>query len=156
MVVGTTLVSRENREVDWSLEIIHDLVALGVELSETLTEEDHGTTRSTEGLVGSSGDDVGVGERRGDHACGDETGDVRHVNDEVGADEVSNLANTFVVDEPTVGRGTGDDGLGAVEDGGLLEHVVVDYAGLEVNSVGHGLKVGGDSRDPAKQAWLAT
>lgn len=144
--------SRENREVDWSLEIIHGLVALGVDLSDTLAEEDHGATGPTEGLMGGGGNDVGVRERRGDHTRGDETGDMCHVNDEVGTDEVSNLANTLVVDEPTVGGGTGDDSLRAVEDGGLLEHIVVDYACLEVNSVGHGLKVGGDSRDPTKQA----
>lgn len=143
--------TRENREVDWSLEIVHGLVALGIDLPDTLAEEDHGATGSTKGLVGGGGDDVGVGKGRGDHTSGDETRDVRHVDDEVGADEVSNLANASVVYKPAVGRGTGDDGLGAVEDGSFLEHVIIDYACLEINPVGHGLEIGGDSRDSTKQ-----
>lgn len=70
-----------------------------------------------------------------------------HVNDEVGTDKVGNLAHAGVVNEPAVCGSTSHDSLGAVEDCGLLEHVIVDDAGFKVNSVGHGLKVGGNSRD---------
>jgi hypothetical protein len=80
---------------------------------------------------------------------GDEAGDVSHVDDEVGTDEVGNLAHALVVNQTAVGRGAGDEDLGAVEDNVLLELLVVDDAGLEVDAVGHGLEVGRDGRDLA-------
>lgn len=72
-----------------------------------------------------------------------------HVDDKVGTDKVRNLAHAGVVDVTAVCGGTGNEDLGTVEDGGLLEHVVVDDAGLGVDTVGHSLEVGRDSRDPA-------
>lgn len=150
VVVGTTLVTGEDGEVDGVLELVEGLLAgLGVDGADTLAEEDHGTTGTTEGLVGGGGDNVGVLEGSGDDLGGDETGDVSHVDHEVGTDGVGNLAHALVVDETAVGRGTGNEDLGAVEDGVLLEHVVVDDASLLIHAVGHGLEVGGDGRDLA-------
>lgn len=149
VVVRTTLVTREDGEVDGALKVVQGLLAgLGVDGADTLAEEDHGTTGTTEGLVGGGGDNVGVLEGGGDHASGNETRDVSHVNHEVGADGVGNLAHALVVNEAAVGRGTGNKDLGAVELGVLLELVVVDDAGLEVDTVGEGLEVGRDGRDP--------
>lgn len=149
VVVGATLMAGEDGEVDLVLEVVEGLLAgLGVDGADALAEEDHGTTGATERLVGGGGDNVGVLEGGGDDLGGDETRDVGHVDDEVGTDEVGNLAHALVVNETAVGRGTGDEDLGAVEDGVLLEHVIVNDAGLEVDAVGEGLEVGRDGRDP--------
>ena len=148
MVVGATLVTGEDGEVDGVLKVVEGLLAgLGVDGADTLAEEDHGTTGTTEGLVGGGGDDIGVEEGRRNDLSGNKTRDVGHVDNEVGTDGVGNLAHTLVVNETAVGRGTGDKDLGAIQLNVLLELVVVDDAGLEVHSVGHGFKVGGNSRD---------
>ena len=151
VVVRTTLVTREDREVDGALEVVEglDLLAsLHLSLADTLAEEDHGTTGTTERLVGGGGDNVGVGEGRVVDATSDQTGNVGHVDHEVAADLVANLAEALVVNGTAVGRGTGDDDLGSVHEGVLLELVVVNDASLEVDTVGEGLEVGGNSRDP--------
>lgn len=149
VVVGTSLVAGENGEVDGALEVVEDLLAgLSVGLADTLAEEDHGAAGATEGLVGGGGDDVAVLEGRLVDAGGDEAGDVSHVHEEVGADLVGDFAHAGVVDLTAVGRGSGHESLGAVHEGVLLELVVVDEAGLEVDAVGEGLEVGGDGGDP--------
>lgn len=150
VVVGATLVTREDREVDGVLKVVEGLLAgLGVDGADTLAEEDHGTTRATEGLVGGGGDNVSPQEGRGDGLSGDKTGDVSHVDNEVGTDRVGNLAHALVVDQTAVGGSTGNKHLGAVQDGVLGKLVIVDDASLEVDTVGHGLEVGRDSGDPA-------
>lgn len=156
VVVGTALVTGEDREVDGVLEVVEGLLAgLGVDGADALAEEDHGTTRATEGLVGGGGDDISVLEGGRDDAGGNETGDVSHVNDKVGTNGVGDLAHATVVDQAAVGRGTSNENLGAEEDGVLLEGVVVNDAGLQVDSVGHRLEVGGDGRDPVRGLSLA-
>lgn len=101
------------------------------------------------------GDNISVEERRGDHLGGNETRDVSHVDNEVGADKVSNLAHALIVDQAAVGRGTGDQDLGAEKNNVLLELVIVDDAGLEIDAVGHGLEVGRDSGDLALRSLVA-
>lgn len=148
VVVGTTLVTREDGEVDGVLEIVKCLLAgLGISAADTLAEEDHGTTRSAKGLVSGGCNDIGVVERSLDDTGGDQTGDVGHVNDEISADRVSDLTHAGIVDLSAVGRSTGDENLGAEKTSSLLELVVVDDAGLDVHPVGHGLEVCGDGRD---------
>lgn len=149
VVVGTTLVAREDGEVDGALKVIHDVLAgLGVGAADTLAEEDHGTTGATQGLVSGGGHNIGVLEGRGDNAGSDETRDVGHVDDEVSADLVGDLAHTLVVDQTAVSGGTGDQALGAVHLSVGFQLVVVNDTGLEVDTVGEGLEVGRDSGDP--------
>ena len=135
-------------EVDGILKIVKDLLALGVDLANTTAEEDHGTTGSTKRLVGGGGDDIGVFKGRLDDTGGDETRDVGHVDNQVGTDEVGDLAHASVVDLTAVRRGTGNESLGAVEDNSLLEHIVVDDAGGLVDAVRHSLEVCRNGRDP--------
>jgi hypothetical protein len=98
--------------------------------------------------VSGGGNDVGVLERRGDDASGNQTGDVGHVDNKVGTDLVSDLAHALVVDQTAVGRGTGNQDLGTVQLSVGLKGVIVDDAGLQVDTVGEGLEVSGDSGDP--------
>lgn len=148
VVVGATLVAGEDGKVDGTLKVVHDLLASLVGAADTLAEEDHGTTGATQGLVGGGGHDIGVLEGRGDDTSGDQAGDVGHVDNEVGTDLVSDLAHALVVDQTAVGRGTSNQALGAVHLSVSLQSVVVNDAGLQVDTVGEGLEVGRDGRDP--------
>ena len=142
VVVGTALVAGEDGEVDPVLQVIERLLAsLGVNGPDALAEEDHGTARATERLVGGGGDDIGVLERRGDNTGGNKAGNVGNVDDQVGANRVGDLAHALVVNQTEVSRGTGNKNLGTEELGILLERVVVDDAGREVDTVRHGLEV---------------
>jgi hypothetical protein len=155
VVVGTTLVARENGEVNGALKVIQDVLAgLGVGVAYTLAEEDHGTTGTTERLVGSGGDNIGVLEGRGDNASSNQTGDVSHVHNEIGADLVSDLAHAGIVNQTAVGGSTSDQALRAVELGIGLEGVVVDDTGLEVDAVGEGFEVSRDSGNPGQYGKL--
>ena len=62
-----------------------------------------------------------MGHGRGMHATGDKTGKVRHVDHEVGADAVSDLAKALEIPGARIGRAAGDDQfwlhlLGAARD----------------------------------------
>lgn len=94
------------------------------------------------------GHNIGVLEGRGDNASGNQTRDVGHVDNKVGTNLVGDLAHALVVNQTAVGRGTSDQDLGAVQLSVGLEGVIVDDTGLQVDTVGEGLEVGGDSRDP--------
>lgn len=156
VVVGATLVTREDGEVDLVLKIVEGLLAgLGVNGANTAAEEDHGATGATERLVSGGGDDIGVEEGRGDNLGGNEAGNVSHIDDKVSANGVGNLAHALVVNQTAVGRGTGDEDLGTEELGVLLEGIVVNEASVNVDAVGHGLEVGGDSRDPGEGRWVS-
>lgn len=141
-------------EVNRSLQVVQGLLALLVNAPHTLPKEDHSTTRSTERLVGGSSHDIRVQERSRDDLSSDQTGNVGHVDNKVGTDKVSNLAHTSIVDVTAVRRGTSNEDLGAVEDSGLLEHLVVDDTSLGVDTVWHGLEVDRDSGDPASSLAL--
>lgn len=147
VVVGPALVAREDGGVDGGLEVVQLLLALLVGAADAAAEEDHGAAGAAEGLVAGGGDDVGVGEGAGHDLGGHETGDVGHVGHEVGVDLAADLAETGVVDQAAVSGGAGDDDLGAVGDGQLLELVVVDVARLLIETVGKGLEVLGDEGD---------
>lgn len=93
------------------------------------------------------GDNVGVVKGRCVDAGGDEARDVGHVDDEVAADLVGNLAHALVVDGAAIGRRAGDQDLGPVHEGILEKSVVVNDARLEIDAVGESLKVRRHGRD---------
>merc|ERR1712130_591870 len=149
VVVGTTLVTREDREVNGTLEIIqglHLLALLHLGLANTLAEEDHGTTRATERLVGGGRHDVRVWEWGVVDLSGDQARDVGHVHHQVAANLVRNLFHLLVVNRPAVCRGAGHDDLRPVHHGVLLKLLVVDNASLEV---------GGHSADLLSRSLVA-
>lgn len=149
VVVGSTLVTGEDGEVNGALKIVEGLLAsLCVGLAHALAEEDHGTTGSTERLVGGGGNDIAVGEGGLVDASGNETGNVSHVHEKVAADLVSDFTHTSVVDLAAVGGGTGNEDLRAVHESILLELVVINETSVEVDAVGESLEVCGDGRDP--------
>lgn len=150
VVVGTTLVTREDREVNWVFEIIHDRLSRLVGASDTLSEEDHGTSGSTERLVGSGGDNISVLKWRWDNSGSNETRNMGHVDDKVSTNGVGDLAHSLVVDQTAVCGGTSHNGLWSVELGIGLKGVVVDDASLQVNTIWESFEVGRDSGDPVQ------
>jgi hypothetical protein len=89
--------------------------------------------------VGGGGDDLGVRDRvevAGEDLAGDETGEVRHVDHERGADLVGDLAHDPEVHQAGVGRVAGDDDQRLELTGRDAQRVVVDQTGGGVGAVG--------------------
>src|ERR1700722_2306777 len=95
MLEWSALKARENRFVD----------GLGVGLS----RQDEAPTRTTERLVCRGRDDVGVWDWRRMDARGNEAGDVRHINHEIGADFFRDLGERRKIERAAVGARTRDD-----------------------------------------------
>ena len=104
MVVGTTLVAGDDREVNKIFEIIQCLLtSLSVSLIKSLTEKDHGTTGPTERLVCRRGDNIGILKGAGDDASSDENRDIGYIGNKIGTDKVCDLVYTSIVDKAAVG-----------------------------------------------------
>ena len=74
------------------------------------------------------------------HARGDQPGDVRHVDQEPGADRVGDRPEAGEVDEARIGRGAGDDHLGLVLVRQPLDLLEVDQPVLLAHAVLHRLE----------------
>ena len=77
-------------------------------------DEDDAAAWAAERLVRGRGDDMGVRDGVGVQPRGNQPGEVRHVDHEVGADLVGDLAEGREVELTRVGGPAGDDELGAV------------------------------------------
>ena len=80
---------------------------------------------------------MGMAERRRMHAARDQAGDVRHVDHEIGADGVRNLTETGEIDDPWVGRPTGDDQSRLVLPGERFDFVKIDQGIGATNAILH-------------------
>src|SRR5262249_61994661 len=96
--------------------------------------------RAAQRLVRGRGDDVGVRKRTGMCPAGDEPGEMRHVDEEVGADLIGNFAEAAEIDETGIGRSAGDDDLWAVLPGELCHLLDVDTVVIAPYAVRHGLE----------------
>ena len=83
---------------------------------------------------------MGVRERRGVQSGRDQAGEMRHVDHEVGADRIRDLAEALEVPMAGIGRTAGDDQLGLVLLGGRLERVHVDAVVVLGDAVGDRLE----------------
>ena len=92
------LQAREDRRVD----LLGDVLVVG---------EDHAAARAAQRLVRGRGDDMGMRERRGMRAAGDQAGEMRHVDHQIGADLVGDLAEAREVPDARIGGAAGDDQL---------------------------------------------
>ena len=75
------------------------------------------------------------------HAGGNETGDVGHVDHQVGADRIGDLTHALEVDEAGVGAGAGDDQLRTDLLCLFGNGVIVDPLGLTADAVGLGMVI---------------
>ena len=101
-----------------------------------LAAEDHAAARAAERLVDRRRDDVGVLDRVGVLAGGDQAGEVRHVDHQLGADRVGDLAEGGEVELARVGGPAGDDQLRPVLVGEALDLLHVDQQVLAAHVVG--------------------
>ena len=71
--------------------------------------EDQTASRSTEGLMGGGGGDVSIRHRRRVNACGNQTGDVRHVYHQICAHRLCDLGQALEVDDAGICACAGND-----------------------------------------------
>ncbi len=102
---------------DLALDLFEEVLVVG---------EDHAATGTAQAFVRGGGDEVGVFHRRRMGSTGDEAGDVGHIDEEVSADALGDLAHLFEVDDAWVSAGSGGDHLGLLTQGDFGEFVVVD------------------------------
>mmetsp|Transcript_8306 Transcript_8306/g.12087 ORF Transcript_8306/g.12087 Transcript_8306/m.12087 type:complete len:440 (-) Transcript_8306:187-1506(-) len=135
LVMWATLEAREHSRIDSLLQVPHDRLSTLIDSTLSLAVEDHRSARAAQGLVGGSGDDVGILEGGGKHAAKNEAGNVGHVCDQVGAALVGDGPHAGVVDEAAVGAGAGNQDLRSDAHGELLALVVVNEACGLIQSV---------------------
>ena len=74
------------------------------------------------------------------HAAGHEAGEMRHIDHEIGADLVGDLAEAAEIDDARIGRAAGDDHLRPVLLGQPLDLVHVDQMVVAAHAVRHRLE----------------
>ena len=92
--------------------------------------ENQAAARAAESFVGGGGNEIGVRDRAGMYAGGDQAGDVGHVHEEQRADGLGDFAHAFEIDDARIGAGAYDDHFGLVFLGEAIEFVVVDRLGV--------------------------
>mmetsp|Transcript_9141 Transcript_9141/g.30474 ORF Transcript_9141/g.30474 Transcript_9141/m.30474 type:complete len:236 (+) Transcript_9141:409-1116(+) len=102
VVVRTSLQTGENSLVDSLFIVIHDGLSLLVLRLLSLAEEDHGTSRTSERLVGGSGDDVSVLEWIRNNSRCHQSRDVSHVGKEDSINRVGDFPHFGIVVVPSV------------------------------------------------------
>ena len=83
--------------------------------------------------MGGGGDNVGIGHGILVHAGSDEARDVRHIDHEISADGIGDLAELLEIDDPCIGTGTGYDQFRMTfvcdpSDFFVIDHAVIVYA----------------------------
>ena len=102
---------------DGGVELLGDLLVVG---------EDRAAARPAQGLVRGRRDDVGMREWARMHAAGHKAGEMRHVDHQVGADIVGDLAEAAEIDDARIGGAAGDDHFRPMLFGEPLDFVHVD------------------------------
>ena len=101
--------------------------------------EDETAARAAQGFVRGGGNDIGNRHRvRVQPRC-DQPGDVRHIDQQISADAVGNLAETLEIKNLRIGGKAGDDHLRLVLAGHALQRVVINQAGFQVKAVVNGV-----------------
>ena len=121
------LEAREGRGVD----LLADVVAV---------RQDHAAATGAQGLVRGRGDDMGMRQRARVHTGGDQAREMGHVDHEVGAHRVGDLAEAREVEDPRIGRAAADDQLRLVLLGQGLDLVEVDPGIVLAHAVLHGVE----------------
>ena len=90
-----------------------------------VVRQDEAAARAAQRLVRRRGDDMRVRERRRMHAARHETGEMRHIDEEIGADGIGDLAELLEIPEARIARAAGDDELRLMllREAGDLLHV---------------------------------
>ena len=78
---------------------------------------------------------MGMRERRRMRAARHQTGEMRHVHEQISADRIGDGAKTREIPVAGIGRAAGDDQLGLVRDSQRLDLVHVDAARLAADAI---------------------
>ena len=123
---------------------VHQRAALGAgedglvnSLGVLLLAEDHAAPGASQGLVGGSGNHVGVGHRVLMDPRRHQPGDVGHIHHELSPAGAGDLPELSEVDSPGIGAGPGHNELGLHFQGLGHQFVIVNAAGIRVHAVGH-------------------
>lgn len=148
VVVRAALVTRENGVVDRLLQVVQFILfSFWVLSANASAEENKSTARTTQTLVTSRGDNVGILEGSRENLGSNKSRNMGHIGEHVRVDLVTDLADALVVDEATIGASTCHNDLGSVKSRKLLHLVVVNLTSRLVKAVGNGLKVLRHGRD---------
>ena len=101
--------------------------------------KNHAGARAAQRLVRGGGDDVGVLARIGMQAGGDQAREMRHVDQEDGADRIGDLAEARKIDDARIGAAARDDHLRLVLFGQAGQLVVIDALVVAAHAVGNHL-----------------
>ena len=112
--------------------------------------KDEAATRAAQGLVRGRGHDVGIGHGRGVFASGHQARKVRHVDHQLGADFIGDLAQAGKIQLTRIGAVPRDDQLGIAFLGRLFDLIVIDHLGVRVHAIGN--KVEESAREVDLQA----
>ncbi len=102
---------------------------------ELLLAKDDAAARAAQRLVGGGGDEIGVRHRARVHTRGDQTGDVRHVHKQIGADLAGEFAHALEIDDARIGGGPDGDERRLELAGGFFQFVVVDALVVRTDAV---------------------
>ena len=105
-----------------------------------VVRQHHARARAAQRLVRRGGDDMGVRQRARMQPGGHQSRKMRHVDHEIGADGVGDLAEAREVDDARIGRAAGDDHRGLVLLRKFLDLVVVDAVVVLAHAVLHGVE----------------
>ena len=113
----------------------------GILLGDLVLAEDQTAARTAKRLVRGGGDDIGIGNGVHVNAGGDKTGNVSHVDHEVSADGIGDLAELGKIDRAGIGGGAGKDHLGLALLRDAVDLVIIEHLRLVVEGVGNLMEV---------------
>ncbi len=100
-----------------------------------IVRQDHTAPWATQCLVCCGGRDMRMREGRGVKTRCHKSGKVRHIDEQVGADTIRDLAHFCEVNDARNGRSTGDDHFGLMFGGKALDLVIIKQAILLAHAV---------------------
>ena len=124
---GTALQARKHGGVDFPRQLL-------------VVGEHQAAARAAERLVCRRSDDVSVGERAWMRAAGDESGEMRHVNHEYGADRIRDFAEAREINHARIGGAAGDDDFRLCVVRERLDFVIVDALIVAPHAIGDRLE----------------
>ena len=106
-----------------------------------LFTEDHTAAGSAKGLVGSGGDELSVRNGILVHSAGYQTRDMRHIDHQVRADLIGNLAEALEVDCAGICGRAADDHLGLAFLRDLKHLIIIDTMGFGIDAVADDVEI---------------
>lgn len=146
MIMWSSLQSWEDSTIDLGLKIELDLISLLVLFGSDLIEDER-TPGAPEGLVCGGGNHIGLGKWPWNDPSSHQPSRMGNIRQEIRIDGIANLPELLIVNEPGVSRSPSHDQLRPVELRQVVNTLVIDDAGVFVDSVRQHLEVLAHCRD---------